>query len=328
MASFYGADTEALRTLSDRFREGSRRIEELRSTLEPKVMDESAWQGSDAEQFRSRWSSEVASRFGSVVEGVEKRHADLGKQADQQDEASDADGGGGSGGGKDGDGGLLDKILKVGGIGSKAYSLYKTGKSLADDIADSKLVRSMEKMGDEAGIALVKARRLAEAPGGFQQALKTAGGLADAIPGLNHLGEWAGKNIDALPAKLGEGGKMMEALGKSGKVLGKAMPGVDVLVGAGQIATADDGYGKVSGGLSMVGGALMVAGVACPPLAVVGGVMTGASLLMDVGDLGGELFGKDPSKAVSDFTSDAAGAVGDAAKDVGGAIKDGLGSIF
>lgn len=330
MAGFYGADTEALRTLADRFREGSRRIEELQSTLGPVVTDESIWHGTDAEQFRSQWSSEVASRLGSVVDGVEKRHVDLGEQADQQDEASDpgGDGGGGAGGEGKGEGdSAWDRAITQAKILSKEYSLYKTASHLADDIADSKLVRAMEKMGDEAGIALVNARRLADAPGGFQRALKTAGGLTD-LPGLNHLGDWAGKKIDALPAKLGEGGKLMDALGTAGRGLGKFMPGVDIVAGVTQMATADDGYSMVSGGLSTVGGALMVAGIACPPLAVVGGAMTAASLVMDLGDLGGELFGADPSKAVSDFASDAAGAVGNAAKDVGGAIKDGLGSIF
>lgn len=352
MAISYGADTEALRTLADRFREGSRRIDEIRSSLEPTVMDDSIWHGGDADTFRDTWASGVSPSFGSVVEGVVRRQGDLDKQAEEQDRTSEpGDGSGGDGGG------LWDKIKDIAGIGAKAFGLYKAGTKIMAGIDDMKRLLGAAKLGPEDYARVMESLKLRNAmqfaSEGFSKAFKTAGGLPpfSAVPGLDHLGEWAGKKLDALPSKLGEGSKIIDnigaklgpeglsMLGKGSKVLGKAVPGVDILVGGHQMMNADDGYGQVSGGLAVAGGTLMAAGVVFPPLAVVGGVLSGASLAMDLIDMGGELFGVDPSQAVSDAVSegvdtvsdavsDGADKVTDAAGDLAGDVKDGLGSIF
>lgn len=352
MAISYGADTEALRTLADRFREGSQRIDEIRSRLEPTVMDESIWQGGDADTFRETWASGVSPSFGSIVEGVVKRQGDLDQQAEEQDTTSEPGDGSGDGGG-----GVWDTIMDVAHIGAKAFSLYKASTTIMSGIDDMKRLLDAAKLGPEDYARVMESLKLRNAmqfaSEGFSKTLKSLGGMPSlsAIPGLDHLGEWAGKKIDALPAKLGEGGKILDnmaaklgpeglsMLGKGGKALTKLVPVFDVATGIHQIATADDGYGKVSGGLAIAGGTLMAAGVVFPPLAVVGGVLSGASLAMDLIDMGGELFGVDPSKAVSDAVSagvdnvsdavsDGADKVADAAGDLAGGIKDGLGSIL
>ncbi|WP_193103923.1 hypothetical protein [Brachybacterium sp. FME24] len=349
MAISYGADTEALRTLADRFRDGSRRIDEIRSRLEPTVMDESIWQGGDADTFRTTWASGVSPSFGSVVEGVVKRQGDLDQQAEEQDRTSEPGDGSGDGGG-----GVWDTIMDVARIGSKAFSLYKASTTIMSGIDDMKRLADAAKLGPEDYARVMESLKLRNAmkfaSEGFSKAFKTAGDVSG-LPGLNHLGEWAGKKLDALPAKLGEGSKILDnigaklgpeglsALGKGSRALAKFVPGADILLGGHQMLTADDGYGKVSGGLAVAGGALMAAGLVFPPLAVVGGVLSGASLAMDLIDMGGELFGVDPSEAVSDAVSagvenvsdavsDGADKVADAAGDLAGGIKDGLGSIF
>lgn len=148
-----------------------------------------------------------------------------------------------------------------------------------------------------------------------------------------------GKQVDTLPLKLHEGAGLLRTIaeklgpdalatiGKASRVLGKVVPFVDIGVGIYQMTTVEDGYSFTSGLLSTAGGALMLAGIAFPPLAVVGGILSGASLVMDLVDMGGELFGIDPSKAVSDFVGDVASNVGDAVSDGVGFVQDAVGNF-
>ncbi|WP_394214251.1 hypothetical protein [Brachybacterium vulturis] len=341
--TFYGADTEALREMGDRFRDAGRRLGEIERQLTVAVMDPSIWQGPDAEQLRDTWSSEIGPRLGSVSSDTSGRRQLLEQHAEEQDEASHEGGG------------ALDMLWDAVKVGVKGFSLYKAGSSIVSGIDDMKRLWDAYKLGPDDFSRVwnsLKTRNYMQwASEGYG---KLANSIAGQIPGAKHLGplwESMGTWVDGIPTKLGEGGKILSAigeklgpdglaaLGKGSKVLGKLVPGVDILVGGAQIMTADDGYGKVSGALSVAGGALMLAGVAFPPLAVAGAVLTGASLAMDLVDLGGELFGIDPSKAVSDAVgnateavgdavSDAAGAAGDAISDMAGGLKEGLGSIF
>ncbi|WP_152354488.1 hypothetical protein [Brachybacterium subflavum] len=340
--TFYGADTEALRKVGDSFKDAGKRLEEIRDELGVLVMNPTMWQGADADELRRTWFEEISPKLGSVAESVGERSGQLQEQADEQDEASHQRG-------------VLETVWDAIKVGVKGYSVYKAGKSLLSGIDDMKRLAKAAHLGPEevskvwAELKDRGAKELAE--GGFGKLAKTIAGQIPFAKDVGPLWEALGKKVDAIPTKLAEGGKIVTAigdklgpdglakLGKTSKMLGKVVPGVDIGVGIGQIATADDGYGKVSGALSVAGGALMLAGVAFPPLAVVGGVLSGASLAMDLVDLGGELFGADPSKAVSEAVGNAAGAAGDAIgnaaesagnaiSDAAGGIKEGLGSIF
>lgn len=331
MSGFYGADTEALRDLAARFQDGERRLGDLRVSLSSMVMDEAIWVGSDADAFRGSWSSEASPRLGAIAERVGATRTDLDHHAEEQDTASEpGDGSGGS---------FWDTVGDLVKIGAKAFGLYKAGTSILSGIDDMKRLWDMYKLGPDdfsrAWESLKLRNKMTWVSEGFGKLFKTLGGqFGKAIPG--DVWKWMGKQVDGFPTKLAEGGSLvekigaklgpegLEVLGKSSKALGKVLPGVDLLVGAHQVATADDGYGKTSGVLSMAGGALMLAGIAFPPLAAVGGVLSGVSLAMDLVDLGGELFGADPSKAVSQAVSDGLSSVGDAL----GGIGRGLGSIF
>lgn len=352
MSGFYGADTDALRNLSERFQSGGHELAELRTSLSSAVMTESIWTGSDADAFREDWASRISQSFVSITDLLAARRDELERHAQEQDDASRNEGHGTS---------LWDRLQQVVGVGAKALSLYKAGKSLLDDAKDMKRLWDARKMGPEdferVWESLKLRNKLKWASGGFGKLFSTLGGqVGKGVPGS--VWSWLGGKVDDVPRHLAEGGRLVDkiasklgpkgmerlmsagkSLGKGSKMLGKFLPGVDIAVGAWQLNSATDGYGKVSGALSMASGALVLAGVAFPPLAVVGGVLGAVSLGMDLVDLGGELFGHDPSKAVSEAVSHGAEAVshavssgvstaGKALGNVGSGIKHGLGSIF
>ena len=340
--AFYGADTEAVRELGERFRDAGDQLEAIQRQLGVAVMNPIIWQGPDANQLRETWAGDVAPRLGSIAEQISGRREELETHAEEQDEASHEKG-------------ALEMIWDAIKIGVKGFSLFKAGKTILSGIDDMKRLWNAHKLGPDdfsrVWNSLKNRNYLQWASEGYSKLFSS---IAGHIPGAKHLGplwESMGKWVDGIPTKLAEGGKIVSAIGeklgpdglaklaKGSKVLGKIVPGVDILVGGAQIMTADDGYGKVSGGLAVAGGALMLAGVAFPPLAVAGAVLSGASLAMDLIDMGGEMFGVDPSKAVSeavgnaasatgDAISGAAEAAGDAISDAAGGIKEGLGSIF
>lgn len=344
--AFYGADTDQLRSLADRFQAGGRRIEELRITLESAVMNPAIWTGPDADSWRERWQSQAAPRLGSVSEQVVAHHGHLDTQAEEQDTASESGEGLSLGG-------FLEKLAK---IGAKAFSLYNTGKSILGHIDDLKRLLDARRMGPEDFTRVWDSIKLKNwmkfESEGFGKLFKTLAGQAfKDIPGLKSIPgdvwKWAGKKIDAIPTMLGEGGKIIEkigaklgpdglaTLGKASKMLGKAVPFLDIGVGIHQMMTADDGYGKTSGFLSVAGGVCMIAGLAFPPLLVVGAGLSAASLTMDIVDLGGELLGFDPSKSVSEAVSNGLDKAGDAISEGMDKVSEGaswakkkLGSIF
>ena len=345
MTDFYGADTEALRTLGARFAAHANRIEEIRASLVPVVLNEAVWRGPDAEAFRSRWSSEAYPRLGTIGHDMSGKRGELEQHAGEQDQASEAEGG--------------PSFFDLVKIGTKAFSLYKAGKGLIDHAKDMKRLYDAWRMGPDDFSRVWESLKLRNymkwGSEGYSKLFGTlAGQLGKVIPSEGFkaipgdVWKWMGKQVDGFPTKLAEGGKLVEKFGaklgpeglsflsKSSKALGKIMPGVDILVGGVQVATASDGYGKLSGGLSMLSGGLMLAGMAFPPLAVAGAVVGGVSLAMDVVDLVGEsFFGVDPSKAVSDAVGSAANAVGETAGKAADAVGDAvsgfgraLGSIF
>lgn len=322
--AFYGADTDQLRTLAERFHASSQRIDELRSSLQSTVLDEGLWRGPDADAWRGQWQSVALPNLGSIAHDIDERRGELEKQAEEQDTASSEEGTS-----------LGDTLLKMIKLGTKALGLYKVGKSIVDGVKDMKRLFDAWRQGPNAFNRVWESLKLRNymkwASDGFAKLFKTVGGkLIPGVPG--DIWKKIGGMVDSFPAKLAEGGRIVEkiaaaigpegvsAITKGSRVLGKIMPGVDIALGALQLNMATDGYGKTSGVLSMAGGTLMLAGVAFPPLAVAGAVLSGASLAMDVVDLGGELLGHDPSKAVSE-------AVGRGLDSVGSAVQDGLNSL-
>lgn len=332
MSGFYGADTDALRDLGQKFRAHGERLIELQGELAPRIMDASIWVGPDADAFRQSWQQR-AFEFTNVADRVTDRHLDLVVEAAQQDHAS----------AEDGDAPWWEKALDLAKIGVKGYSLYKAGKTMLEGIDDMRRLWEAFRLGPDDFARVWESLKLKNfmklEAGGFGKLLSSVMGkfMPEPVKGLIHSDIWKklASPLDGIPGKLAEGEKIAKLLAdkadgiaKFGNKLGKAVPFLDIAFGVHSMATAEDGYGVASGALSTAGGALMLAGVAFPPLAAVGGVLSAVSLGMDLIDMGGEFFGTDPSKAVSDAVSAGVEKVGEWASDVGSAISKGLGSIF
>lgn len=164
-----------------------------------------------------------------------------------------------------------------------------------------------------------------------------------------------GKAFDAFLEKLGKfDGLMKKApwLLKGGKVLGKLLPGLDILTGGWQMIDSirkGDTFHAVTGGVTALGGILITAGTICDmtgvgavvgvPLQVIGGVLVGGAMAADgikwvvdnwdqVKDFGGDVVdgAKDlwnnTSEAISDTWNDGVDAVKDKASDVVDTVSD------
>lgn len=120
---FYGADVTSLRALAKQFDSAATRLESLTQTLTSNVNAAQAWQGPDAQAFRSDWNGTYTSTLRAAVRALSAGSTDLVRNADEQNAASTdtvgagggaggpghgsgASGSGGSGGGK-GPGGLI-----------------------------------------------------------------------------------------------------------------------------------------------------------------------------------------------------------------------------
>lgn len=107
MNAFWGADTEALRTMGMVY---SRRAEALAEieTLLTSSIDNVEWIGEDADRFRAEWSGIVRPSLQDQGFELRQRARRLAQHADEQEVASAPDGplgGIGGGGGSGGDGG-------------------------------------------------------------------------------------------------------------------------------------------------------------------------------------------------------------------------------
>ncbi len=87
-----GADTQALRDLGAQFRSGSEQLLEIRASVGGRLGN-TRWVGSDAEQFRGRWSSELQNTVTQVSQALVEAADRLDANAQAQDQTS-ADGGG------------------------------------------------------------------------------------------------------------------------------------------------------------------------------------------------------------------------------------------
>ena len=339
MSGFLGADTEQLRAHADVLRQRAERIIELRQSLEPMVMNESAWVGPDADAFRQSWSGQTVQLFELRGEDLRGRGEDLDKHAEEQDEASGVRGEG-SGGGEDGGfnpfGFLKDLLMK-------GQGLYKSIKGLADFL--NRIPTAFDEFADLARHGLEGLWKqsyldeLFKGGKGWQSAAeKLLGklGIPTSIGNVEPL-KFLNKLDDVAPW-----------LKTAGKGLGKVLPFVDMGLGIHQIATADNWYDRTSGILSTAGGALLIAAPFTGPFApIVGGIGAGLGVIsagMDIGKLVydnwdsissgiGNAAGAvastvgDVASAAGDAIGNAASAAGDALSDAGSAISDGLGKV-
>lgn len=356
MSGFYGSDTDQLRAHTDLMRTRARSITELRERLQPSVMDESAWQGPDADSFRTQWTSQAATLFDEIASQIARNAGDLEQHAEEQDQASGPGGGAGGGGGGGGGGGARggsgsekswwDHVTDGVGIYNDLQGLWNNGKKiwdLANIVRDStrfinnsedifqlaagtwkygqEITKNIFNVGQEfSGLADEIAKQLG-VPTGFGNS-KFFGWADDAA-------KWAG---EAAPF-----------LGKAAPYLGKALPAADVFFGGKQMIEgiqSGDTFGAVTGGASALGGGLMIAGGAMSatgvgaviggPIAAAGAVISGGAALADLGRSVYENWdsisstASDAWNATTDFVGDTAGAVADTATDVVDSVSDGV----
>lgn len=352
MSGFYGADTSQLRDHSTLLRDRATAIGALRARLEPAVMDESIWQGPDADSFRAEWGSRTAALFEVATAEVAHHGGELERHAEEQDEASDGDsgssgGGQGTGGGQgsgEGEGSWLDRLL--GGV-NDGLGVFNT---LQKAFSSSKRVWDIMRVIDRSTDFIQGAEDI------FQLAAGTWKYGKDITDSVFSVGsEFSGlakKLIGQLPFNVPTGigntnffGWVDDAAGKLSEVapflddvapfLGKALPALDVVTGGWQMIDGiknGDTFSAITGGASAVGGGLMLAGGALSatgvgaviggPLVAAGAIISGGAALADVGKLV-----YDNWDTISSTAADAWGATTDFVGDTAGAVSEGVGNV-
>lgn len=281
MNSFLGADTDALRAHAERVAKQAQALRDLRDSLDPLVMDESIWQGQDAESFRERWSGETSAMFSLRSERLDGQASDLHQHAEEQDTVSGVGGEGGSESGKDGSS-PFSVIKDVLSTINKMQSAYKGAKSLVD------FLRRIPSAKDEFGALAARGLQnlwkqsyldeLFKGGKGWQAAGEKLLGKLGIPPSL---GNWEplkflNKIDDAAPW-----------LKTAGRGLGKVLPVLDVGLGIKRIAESDNWYDRSSGILQTAGGALLIAAPFTGPAApIVGAIGAGLGLVSAGMDLG------------------------------------------
>lgn len=342
MSGFYGADTEQLRSHSELLRNRAQAVSELRDRLQPSVMDESIWRGSDADGFRSTWASQTTALFDQVQEALTQRGGDLETHAEEQDTASGVGGEGDSTSQGEGGGGeksLWQKITDGLGVYNKLQGLWSKGKKiwdLANIVRDhAKFLNNAEDIFQLAagtwsyGQEITK-NIFSKGDEFSSLAAKIAGqlGIPTGIGNTKFFG-W----VDDAAKWVGESAPFLTDLAPK---LGKALPALDVIFGGKQMIegiNSGDTFSAVTGGASALGGTLMLAGGAMSatgvgaviggPLAAAGAVISGGAALADVGKMV-----YDNWDSISSTASDAWDGAKDVAGDVGSAIADGASNAW
>lgn len=292
MSGFFGADTEALREHAEVMRTGAQRLGEIQATLNSSIMGV-GWQGSDAETFRTDFSSRVTSLFEQGVSGLDARAAQLDQEAEEQDETS-AEGNGG---------GILDDIF--GGIGDFFDNPAVVAASTAVSVG-SAAVKSLR--------GILQARDLRR----YQNAINAGRmrapiRIADQMNtrGLGMLGRVGGRVFGPLGIYSGIQ-DMIDPPHDGWRGVGdRVAGGLGVIGGAGMTALALGAtlnpVGLTVVGVAAAGSALWAAGNA---------IWDNREAIGDfVGDMGGHL-------------SDALDTAGDVASDIGDGVSDFFGGIF
>lgn len=337
MAGFQGADTDQLREHAALMRERSASLEGLRTRLSMLVTHGAEWEGADAEAFRDRWHSEIAPTLDQQIDAIGDRGSSLEDEADQQDETSESDEAPG----------LFETLSTLASSGQGLFKAFKTFKGLIDDFPGH--MKDWKSAFEQGPGALWKKYKtdLAEGLGKALNKGEEYSSIAKRLLGEAGLPDSIG-NWDPLKKHLDDGkfpsflADTAPKLAKFGKIAGKAIPGLDIGLGLHQMATGETTFDRVSGGLSAVGGGLVLAaplfGPAAPVVAGIGAAAGVVSIGMDLGKLAWdhrEAIG-DAASAVADGVSDAASnaaesigdgleSAGDAVKDVGGKVGDVLG---
>lgn len=352
MSGFYGADTDQLRSHSELLRTRARSLGELRERLHPAVTDESAWQGGDADAFRTRWSSQTAPLFDDLVGRLTRQAGGLEEHAEEQDEASGPDGSAGGGGGGGGGGGsedgksLWEQLTDGGKVWNTFQGLWNSGKKILDlggTVRDfSRFLGSTDDLFEfVAGSWLYDQQimknifNVGSEYSGLADEVAKAIGIPTGIGNTKFFG-WA----DDAAKWVGEAAPF---LGKAAPFLGKALPVADVFFGGKQMiegTQSGDTFSAITGGAGALGGGLMIAGGALSatgigavvggPIAAAGAIISGGAALADVGKMVYDNWDSisataaDAWNATTDFVSDTAGAVADTAGDVVDAVSDGF----
>lgn len=287
MTGFYGADSEALRTMSSIMARRSEAVADLSTALHS-VIDSIEWIGEDADEFRADWTGRVRPNLEDCSFELRDRARRLLDNADEQDGASTVDapgaftpggsgggaGGGSGSGGSGGDGGAGD-----GGAGTLA-ALEATG-GLGDAVAGTLL-------GNMVAPALD-----AVANGAISEGLASVLGLTDGPGG--GFGEMLGQVTQAVrDALVGDGSTPLQ----------QALASVlDTPLGRIGLATGllSSMFGPAVGG--MIGGAL-TAGLMFDQLmsTLNPGPMVGDAIGFD-GELSGLESGVGRGDSVSDVSS-------------------------
>lgn len=333
MNGFYGANTDQLRDHAQLMVQKAQRVVELRDSLAPLVLDESAWTGPDADAFRQTWNGRVATLFSEGEQLISRSRTDLDRHAEEQDAASGVGGAGGAGGDAEAD--AFNPLGFLGELLVKGQSLY-TG------------FQSMVKAANAIPSAFAEFSKLKDA--GLEKLWKGAY-LDDLFKGGKGWQTAAEKALGKLniPSAIGDF-RPLSMLNKlddiapwlksAGKGLGKALPGVDIVSGGLQAFNGfkdGDVYDGVSGSLNALGGGLMLAapftGPAAPILLAAGAGLGVVSLGMDVGRMVYDNWDSitstvgDVGSAIADGASHVGSAIADGASHVGSTIADGASNV-
>ena len=131
MSDMWGADPDALDSLATRFADSAGRVDALRTSARADLQS-LAWEGSDAERFRSRWESEGIRLLTSASALLRSAGDNLRTNAADQRRTSAAEAGTITGSG--GPGGLAGPV-GPGGPGSPAATALEPGADYAAQIA-------------------------------------------------------------------------------------------------------------------------------------------------------------------------------------------------
>lgn len=346
MAGFYGADTEQLRSHAEVLRRKAQRIVELRQSLEPLVMNESMWVGTDADSFRQTWTGQTSQLFDLRSQDLADRGSQLEQHADEQDTASGTGGGGGSadvgaGGGDEGGGFSPWGFLKD--LAMKGQGLYSKIKSLSDWMG--RIPSRLDEYGALAARGLEGLWKQSYLDELFKGG-KEFQGAAEKILGKLGIPTSLG-NFTPFEALNGLASKA-PWLKAAARGIGEILPVADVLLGVHRIGTSDNWYDRTSGILSTAGGALMIAAPFTGPAApIVGAIGVGLGVVsagMDLAKLVQQNWGDITStvgnaanavtsavgnvaSAAGDAIGNATSAAGEALSNAGSAISDGLGGL-
>lgn len=297
MSGFYGADTDQLRGHSELLRNRARTLTDLRERLQPFVMDESIWQGPDADAFRSTWSTRTAPLFDQVAGQVIQKGEDLDTHAEQQDVASSS--GSESEGGDHAEGwdwpALRHRLSDGFGLYNDLQGLFSKGKKVWDIMKiirrSTDFIGSAEDMFQFAAGTWKYGRDIVDNVFGtgkeFSRLASTIAGKLGLPTGFGPKGffSWVDNAVGALSGK-------MPFLTKVAPFLGKALPVVDIGFGGWNLYEGirdGDTVQAITGGASVLGGGLMVAGGAISasgvgaivggPMVAAGAIISGASAL-------------------------------------------------